>query len=130
MPRLHLSREHSLLYDGTGRVWPLTLEQVTILARAAHLIVVEVLADGDLLVLDTGTANLEAFPDGHFGPYVLAGDGKIQDVNYHYRYRHGVDVPAYPGRSVGLTKTACRGNEPGSPADQADDHALWCPARR
>lgn len=98
MSSLLLSAEHGFLYDGTGRVWPLTREQTTILVRAAHLIVVEVLADGDLLVLDTGKANPEAFPDGHFGPYILAGDGKVQDVNYHYRYSHGVDVPAYPSQ--------------------------------
>ena len=101
MPRLQLSWEHSLLYDGTGRVWPLTAEQMTVLTGAAHLVVAEVLADGDLLVLDTGVANLEAFPDGHFGPYVLAGDGRLQDVNYHYRHYHGVDVPAYPDRPAG-----------------------------
>jgi|GEM_PF-2729201 len=101
MPRLHLSWEHSLLYDGTGRVWPLTAEQMAVLTGAAHLVVAEVLADGDLLILDTGMANLEAFPDGHFGPYVLAGDGRLQDVNYHYRHSHGVDVPAYPDRPAG-----------------------------
>jgi hypothetical protein len=112
MPHLRLSIEHGFLYDGTGRIWPPTPEQLTVLVRADHLAVVEVLADGDLLVLDTGVANLEAFPDGHFGPYVLASDGKIQDVNYHYRYSHGIDVPAYSNRPVRFTETACICNEP------------------
>ena len=129
MPHLRLSIEHGLLYDGTGRVWPLTPEQLAILARTAHLVVVEVLADGDLLVLDTGTANPDVFPDGHFGPYVLTGNGWLQGVNYHYRHSHGVNVPAYPSRPVGLTKTACLCNEPGSPEARAGDHAPWCPAR-
>ncbi len=126
MLRLQLSKEHQLLHDGTGRVWPLTPCQLGILARAVHLVVVEVLADGDLLVLDTGAANPAVFPDGHFGPFILTGDGKIQDVNYHYRHSHGVDVPAYPFAPACPVKTMCTCSEPDSPAARAGDHAPWC----
>jgi hypothetical protein len=121
MPNLRLSIDHAFLYDGTGRVWPLTPEQMAILARTVHLVVVEALADGDLLALDTGAANPEVFPDGHFGPFILTGDGKVQDVNYHYRYGHGVGVPAVSDRPT------CICSEPGRPAAQTGDYAPWCP---
>jgi len=93
----------SSLYNHAGQIWPIidkrfSQAQINLLARNDHLVAVEVLTDGDLLVLDTGTANLEAFLDGHFGPYILTRNGRLQGVNYHYRHGHRVDVPAYPAR--------------------------------
>jgi hypothetical protein len=39
MPKLQLSKEHSFLYDGTGRAWPLTPGHLTNLDHNTHLVV-------------------------------------------------------------------------------------------
>ena len=71
----------------------LTREQVNLLGANTHLLAVSTLEDGDLLVLDTSPTSPDVFPDGHFGPYVLTTEGHLQDVNYHYREHHLLDVP-------------------------------------
>lgn len=63
-----------------------------LLSTNAHLLPVEVLADGDLLVLDRTPA--PNFPQGHFGPYILDLEGRLTDVNYHYGRYHQQPVPS------------------------------------
>ena len=66
--------------------------QQNLLDKNPHLVVVSNLDDGDVLVLDNQSAS-DVFPNWHFGPYVLTKAGYMQDVNYHYRFHHGCDVP-------------------------------------
>ena len=77
----------------------LTADQAELLANNPHLTPVEVLSDGDILVLDLEETNPEVFPDG-FGPYILTTDGRVQGVNYHYRHSHGVAPFGPAGRPM------------------------------
>jgi len=55
-----------------------------------HLEMVSMLDDGDMLIVDTGKPMDSSWNNGHYGPYVLTTDGKLQDVNYHYAHEHSV----------------------------------------
>jgi hypothetical protein len=62
-----------------------TPAQEKILKDYTHFIPVEMLSDGDILVLDR-----DCDPETlRLGPYVLMQNGFIQDVTYHYRANHG-----------------------------------------
>ena len=62
-----------------------TPAQEKILKDYTHFIPVEMLSDGDILVLDR-----DCDPETlRLGPYVLMQNGFIQDVTYHYRTNHG-----------------------------------------
>ena len=61
----------------------LTPQQINTLESCPHLDPIEVLSDGDLLVIDN-----ESKPDYTLGPYILTKDGKIQGVDYHYSNYH------------------------------------------
>lgn len=46
-----------------------------------HFLPVEMLSDGDILVID-----IEGY-----GPYILCKNGYIQVVEYHYKHYHGIE---------------------------------------
>lgn len=75
-----------------------TAAQERLLCDNPHLIAVERLSDGDLLVVDNQPAPPNFFPTGPYGPYVLTRDGKVQDVNYHFAVYHKVPAPYLGGR--------------------------------
>ena len=61
-----------------------TPAQEKILKEYTHFIPVEMLSDGDILVLDR-----DSDPETLcLGPYVVMKNGFIQDINYHYRLYH------------------------------------------
>ena len=70
----------------------LTPEQQALFGKNRHLVPVSRLDDGDWLVLDNQDPGYH-WALTHFGPYVLTRDGKVQDVNYHYKVYHGYEVP-------------------------------------
>jgi hypothetical protein len=76
-----------------------TPQQEVLLMHNPHLVAAERLSDGDWLLLDKGSAPDRIFPNGHYGPYILTTDGKVQNVNYHYATYHGLPVPFGEGVS-------------------------------
>jgi len=80
--------------------YKLTPAQAAFLERNSHLVTVEQLADGDLLCLDRGVWKAQHPSDSHygkhFGPYILTGEGYVQDVTAHYQARHGVKLDPLP----------------------------------
>lgn len=72
-----------------------TTYQDAVLRNNPHLQIASMLDDDDLLILDT-TPDLHHPTGTHpqvFGPYILLRNGYIQDVNYHYRFYHNMNVP-------------------------------------
>jgi hypothetical protein len=86
--------EMSRTPPGAGSWESMTGEQREIYVKNPHLVPAALLPDGDWLILDAGPVGANGEP---MGPYILTRDGKVQRVNYHYRYYHGFDVPAGDG---------------------------------
>ena len=61
--------------------------QIDLLAKNRHFESLSMLDDGDLLVVDIATTTTT---DAR--PYVLTRDGRVQSIQYHYRYSHRITV--------------------------------------
>lgn len=88
-------REVQMFIPGAIQVDKLTDYQYKFLKDNDHLAAVSFLDDGDVLVLDLVAARER--PEGHFGPYVLTGEGKLQLVNYHYAVGHQLKEVPFAG---------------------------------
>ena len=71
-----------------------TPAQAKILQRNPHLMPVDMLHDGDILLIDTADfPRAEAcLMEPRFGPYVLTQNGRVQDLTTHYIWNHPQDI--------------------------------------
>lgn len=59
-----------------------------------HILVLNTLPDGDMLVADKDAATDQRGVVIHeFGPYILTRDGALQSVPYHYHHYHDRPIP-------------------------------------
>ena len=57
-------------------------EQKHLLKANSYFIPVEILSDGDILMMDILG----------FGPYIMCKDGRVHSVDYHYKHHHGLEL--------------------------------------
>ena len=74
-----------------------TPAQEKLLSENAHFHVIDVLRDGDLLIIDLINRPRGSLICTHAEekPYILDRKGNVQALEYHYRYYHNQNIHAY-----------------------------------